>query len=158
MIPVSLRWDTRKKSLLLKWDGFVSSGWEKGKILTKILGVSISIPLKRKKIQLPDKLPIRWVYLKGIFSFLTKWRLKKVEGTLSFSDPMVNGILYGWVSAIQTGKADPKMDVTVNFLGENWCRGEAVLSLKILFHHFRSWIFPLIREMRGRKPRKGGES
>jgi hypothetical protein len=31
---------------------------------------------------LPHPLPIRWVYLKGIFSFLTKWKVKKVEGTL----------------------------------------------------------------------------
>jgi hypothetical protein len=158
MIPVSLCWDTRKRSLLFKWNGFISTGWEKGTISTKILGVSIPMPLKRGKIQLPGRLPIRWVYLKGIFSFLTKWRLKKVEGTLSFSDPMVNGILYGWVSAIQTGKADPKMDVTVNFLGENWCRGEVTVSLKILFRHFRGWILPLVREMRGKKPRKGGES
>ena len=158
MIPVSLRWDTQKRSLLVKWTGFISSGWEKGTISTKILGVSIPIPLKRKKIQFPGRLPMRWVYLKGIFSFLTKWRLKKVEGTLSFPDPMVNGILYGWLSAIQTRKADRKTHVTVNFLGENWCRGEVTVSLKTLFYHFKRWIFPLIREMRGRKPRNGGES
>ena len=157
MIPISLCWDTRKRSLLLKWSGFISSGWEKGKISTKILGVSIPIPLKSGKIQLPGRLPIRWVYLKGIFSFLTKWRLKKVEGTLSFPDPMINGILYGWMSAFPTGRRDRKIHVTVNFLGENWCRGEATLSLRILFHHFRRWIFPLIREMKGRKLRKGGE-
>lgn len=158
MIPVSLWWDTQKRSVLLRWNGFVSSGVESGKISAKILGVPIPLPLKKKKIRLPNQLPIRWIYLKGIFSFLTKWKLKKMEGTLSFPDPMVNGILYGWISAIQTGRADRKINVTVNFLGENWCRGEAILSLKILFHHLRSWIFPLIREMRGRKPRKGGES
>jgi hypothetical protein len=158
MIPVSLCWDTQKRSVLFRWNGFVSSGVESGKISAKILGVPISLPLKKKKIQLPSHLPIRWIYLKGIFSILTKWKLKKVEGTLSFPDPMVNGILYGWISAIQTGRADRKINVTVNFLGENWCRGEVTLSLKILFHHLRSWIFPLVREMRGRKPRKGGES
>jgi hypothetical protein len=143
---------------LLKWNGFVSSGWENGKISTKIFGLPVPLPLKKKKSQPPSKLPIRWVYLKGIFSFLTKWKVKKVEGTLSFPDPMINGILYGWMSAIQTGRANQKAHVTVNFLGENGCRGEVTLSLKILFHHLRSWIFPLSREMRGKRPRKGGES
>jgi hypothetical protein len=156
MIPISLNWDTRKRSLLLKWNGFISSGWKDGKLSAKILGLSIPLPLKRKKRQLPDQLPIRWIYLEGFFSFLTKWKLKKVEGTLSFPDPMVNGVLYGWVSALQTGRADRKIRVTINFLSENWCRGEITVSLKILSHHLRSWIFPLIREMGGRKPRKGG--
>jgi hypothetical protein len=158
MIPISLSWDSRKRSFLLKWNGFVSSGWEKGKMVIKILGVPIPISLKKKRIPLPGKLPLRWIYLKGIFSFLAKWKLKKVEGTLSFPDPMINGMLYGWMSAMETARVDRKIHVTVNFLGENWCRGEVIVSLKILFHHLRSWIFPLIREMRGRKPRKGGES
>ncbi len=158
MIPISLSWESRGKSVFLKWNGFVSSGWENGKISVKILGLSIPTPSKKKKIQLPVKLPMRWIYLKGMFSFLTKWKLKKVEGTFSFEDPMVNGILYGWMSAIQTGRADQKIHVAVNFLGENWCRGEMTLSLKILFHHLRSWVFPLIREMKGKKVSKGGES
>ncbi len=158
MIPISLSWDSRRRSVLLKWNGFVSSGWEKGKMLVKILGVPISIPFKKKRIPLPGKLPLRWIYLKGIFSFLAKWKLKKVEGTLSFPDPMLNGMLYGWLSAMETARTDRKIYVAVNFLGENWCRGEVTLSLKKFFHHLRSWIFPLIREMRGRKPQKGGES
>lgn len=158
MIPISLCWDTWKRSVLLKWNGFVSSGWENGKISTKILGLSIPLSLKRKKIQFPSQLPIRWVYMKGIFSFLAKWKVKKVEGTLSLPDPMVNGVLYGWMSAIHTMRADHKVHVTVNFLGENGCKGEVTLSLRILLHHLRSWILPLIREMRGKKSRKGGES
>jgi hypothetical protein len=151
MIPVSLRWDTQKRSISLKWDGFISSGWENGKISAKILGCPIPIPLKKRKIQLPSQPPIRWVYLKGIFSFLTKWRLNKVEVALSFPDPMVNGILYGWASAIETRKANRRIHVAVNFLGENWCRGEVAVSVKTLFHYFRSWIFLLIREIRGKK-------
>jgi hypothetical protein len=158
MIPISFCWDTRKRSLLLKWNGLFSLGWENGKISTKVLRVSIPIPMKRKKIQLPARFPMRWVYFKGIFSFLTKWRVKKIEGTLSFPDPMVNGVLYGWMSAFPVGGTDGKVHLTINFLGENWCRGEVTLSLKILFHHIKMWIFPLIRDMRGRKPRKGGES
>ena len=87
MIPISLNWDTRKRSLLLKWNGFISSGWRNGKISMRILRLPIPLPLEKKKIQFPVKLPIRWIYLKGIFSFLTGWKLKKVEGTLSFPDP-----------------------------------------------------------------------
>jgi len=158
MIPISLSWDTRKRSLFLKWNGFISSRWKAGKLSTKILGLSIPLPLKKKRILLPGQLPIRWFYLKGFFSFLTKWKLKKLEGTLSFQDPMVNGVLYGWMSAIQTGRADRKNHVTINFLGENWCRGEMTLSLRIFFQYLKRWIFPLIREMRGRQPRKGGVS
>jgi hypothetical protein len=158
MIPISLCWDTRKRSALLKWNGFMSSGWEGGKIRMKILGFPIPLPLKKKGIQLFGKLPIRWIYWKGNFSFLPKWKLKKVEGTFSFPDPMVNGVLYGWMSAIHAGRADRKNRVTVNFLGENWFGGEMTLTLKTFFQYLRSWIFPLIREMRGRKVRKGGES
>jgi hypothetical protein len=159
MIPVSLCWDTQKRSILLKWDGFISSGWENGRISAKLLGCSIPIPLrKKKKIELPRQPPIRWVYLKGISSFLTKWRLHKAEGALSFPDPMVNGILYGLTSVIGTGKANRRIRVTVNFLGENWCRGEVTVSLRTLFHHLRSWIFPLICEIRRKKTSKGGVS
>jgi hypothetical protein len=158
MIPISLCWDTRTRSVLLKWNGFISSGWEDGKILMKILGSPIPLPSTKKGFKLPGKPPMRWVYLKGIFSFLPKWKLKRVEGTLSFPDPMVNGVLYGWMSAIQEGSANRKNHVTVNFLGETWCRGEMTLSLKVFFKYLRSWIFPLILEMRGRKARKGGES
>ena len=157
MIPISLNWDTRKRSILLKWNGFISSGWEKGKMVAKIFRLPIPLPLKKKKVRFPGRLPIRWIYLKGIFSLPTQWKLKKLEGTLSFRDPMVNGMLYGWINALQTEKADRRIRVTVNFKGENWCRGEATLSLKILFHHLRGWIYPLIREMRVRKAQKGGE-
>ena len=158
MIPISLRWDSRKRSVLFKWNGLISSGWQGGKIRMRILGLPLPLPLKKKGIQLFGKLPIRWVYLKGMFSFLPKWKLKKVEGTFSFPDPMVNGVLYGWMSAIQAGRADRKNRMTVNFLGDNWCGGEMTLSLKIFFQYLRSWIFPLIRERRGRKVRKGGEA
>jgi len=158
MIPISLCWDTQKRSVLLKWNGVISSGWENGKILMKIFGLSIPVPLKKKRILIFHKLPIQWIYLRDVFSFLTKWKIKKVEGSISFPDPMINGVLYGWMSAIQTARTSPKIHVRVNFLGENWCRGEVTLSLKILFHHLRKWILPLIREMRRKNPRKEGEA
>jgi len=158
MIPISLCWDTQRKSVLLRWNGFVSSGWESGRVMMKILGIRIPLPMKKKKIQLHGRPPIRWRYLKGFFSFLTGWKMKRVEGTVCIPDPMVNGILYGWISAVQTERVEQKIRITVNFLGENWCRGEVTLSLKILFRHLRNWIFPLILEIRGRKPRKGGKT
>jgi hypothetical protein len=154
MIPISFSWDTQRRLILLKWNGFLSLRWERGKASTKVLGLSIPINFRKRKALLP----LRWVYLKGVFSFLTKWELKKVEANLSFSDPMVNGLLYGWVKAIETVKGNRKINVTINFLGENGCRGESVISPPILFHHLRKWILPLLWEMRGRRPQKGGES
>ncbi len=147
MIPVSFSWDTKKRSISLKWDGFFSFGWENGKVSTKILGFPIRFGFKPKKIHSP----MRWVYLKEGFSFLSKWKLKKVEGTFSFSDPMVNGLLYGWVSAIETGKVDRTINVTINFSGENRCSGEAILPLKAFFQHLKRWIFLFLQGKKGKR-------
>ena len=72
-----------------------------------------------------------------------------MEGSLSFPDPMVNGLFYGWLSAIKTEKVGQKVNMSVNFLGENWCSGEATISTKTLFGHLKGWILPLLRETRG---------
>ena len=152
MIPVSFSWDTEKRSITLKWNGFFSFGWKMGKISKKILGFPIPYGFKRKKTHFP----MRWIYLKEGFSFLSKWKLKKVEGTLSFPDPMVNGLLYGWISAIGSTETGRKLNVNINFLGENRCSGEAILSVRTLLYHFKKWLFLLFREMRGR-PKRGGE-
>ncbi len=158
MIPISFWWTARKRSASLKVDGFVSSEWENRKLTAKILRMPIPLSLTKEKTRFSGIPPVRWLYLKGIFSFLTEWKIKKVGGTLSFPDPMVNGILYGWMSAARAAaNRDGKIDVTVNFSGENWLKGEFTISLKTLFHHFRSWIYPLIREMRVGKAQKGGE-
>ncbi|MGZ3525049.1 MAG: hypothetical protein ACXU9L_09685 [Thermodesulfobacteriota bacterium] len=157
MIPISFWCDARKRSASLEVDGFVSAKWENGEMTTKILRIPIPFSLKKEKIRLFGIPPARWSYVKGVFSFLTEWKIKKVEGTLSLPDPMMNGIFYGWMSVIQTREPDRKVAVTINFLGENWLKGEFTVSLKTLFHHFRSWIYPLIREMRGKKVSKGGE-
>ena len=143
MIPfLLLSWDTRKRLVSIKWNGFLSLVWEKGKILMKILGFPIPFRPRQKRIHFH----MQWVYLKEAFSFLTKWKLKKVEGTFSLPDPMVNGLLYGWISAFETVKPSQKISVTINFLGENRFSGEAVLSLKIFFHHLKRWVFLLLRE------------
>ncbi len=148
MIPFLLSWDTQKRLISLKWNGFLSLVWEKGKVLTKILGFPIPFRLRQKKIHFP----IRWVCLKEAFSFLTKWRLKKVEGTFSLPDPMMNGLLYGWISALEIVKAGRKIHVTINFLGENRFSGEAVLSLKAFSHHFKRWVFLLLQKRKGGRP------
>jgi hypothetical protein len=146
MIPVSFSWDTRKKSILLKWDGFFSLSWKEGKFLTKLIGVPIPFRLRKKRIHFP----VRWGYAKELFSFLRGWELKRVEGTLSPPDPMMNGVLYGWLSALETGRKGRKVRVSVNFLGENWFSGEAVLSPRILFSRLKSWVFLLLKERRRR--------
>ena len=159
MIPISFWWNARKRSASLKVDGFVSSEWENGKLTTKILRMPIPLSLTKEKTRFSGLPPVRWFYLKGIFRFLAEWKMKRVEGTFSFPDPMVNGILYGWMSAARAAwDRDGKIDVTVNFSGENRVEGEFAVSLKTLVHHFRSWIYPLILEMRGRKQRKGGNT
>jgi len=153
MIPFSLFWDTQKRSIWLKWNGFFSLVWEKGKVSTKILGFPIPFSLRRKRVHFP----MRWVYLKEVSSFLTKWRLKKVEGALSLPDPMMNGLLYGWISALNTRKGGKKVHITINFLGENRFSGEAVFPLKAFFHHLKRWVFLLLGERKIRRVRRGGE-
>jgi len=148
MIPFLLSWDTQKRLISLKWNGFLSLVWEKGKVLTKILGFPIPFRLRQKEIHFH----MRWVYLKEIFSFLAKWKLKKVEGTFSLPDPMINGLLYGWISAFETVKSGRKINVTINFLGENRFSGEAAFSLKAFFHHLKRWVFLLLREKKIRRP------
>ena len=144
MIPFSFFWDTQKRSILLKWNGFLSLGWKEGKVLTKMLGFPIPFRLRQKRIHFP----MRWIYLKEAFSFLTKWKLKKVEGTFSLPDPMMNGLLCGLISVFESGKTGRKAHITINFVGENRFSGEAVLSLKTLFHYLKRWVFLLLREKR----------
>ena len=148
MIPFSFLWDKKKRLILLKSDGFFSFRREDEKGLVKILGFPVQFGVRRKKVHLP----MRWVYLKEGFSFLSKWKLKKIDGTFSFSDPMVNGVLYGWMSAIQTEKVSRKLNVSINFLGENRLSGKAVLPLKPFLRHLKRWVFLLLREKRERRP------
>ncbi len=157
MIPISFWWSSRRKSASLKADGFFSSEWENGKLTTKILKMPIPFSFLKEKTRVTGIPPVRWVYLKGIAFFLREWEVNRVEGTFSFQDPMVNGILYGWMSAVRAAwDEDGKIDVTVNFSGENRLEGEFRISVKTLIHHFFSWIYPLIREIKGKNISKGG--
>lgn len=154
MIPISCWCNVPKRSAWLKVDGLVSAEWESGRIKTKIFRMPVSLLTKKEKNQLFGVPSVRWKYLKGIFSFVKEWRVKKVEGTFSLPDPMMNGILYGWMSTLQTRGPDRKIDLTVNFLGENWVKGEFRIPLRTILNHFRSWMYPLIREIRAKKRSK----
>ncbi|NWF94335.1 MAG: hypothetical protein HXY46_15675 [Syntrophaceae bacterium] len=121
-------------------------------MLTKILGLAIPLPSLRGK----KGLSFRWVYIKEVLSFLRKWRVKKAEVAVSFSDPMANGLLYGLISALEDGKRDRKIQIDINFLGKNRFSGEAIISPGVFFQHLKRWILLLLREKKGRG-QKGGE-
>lgn len=154
MTPISFTWDTRKRSACVKWNGLLSFEWENGKVLKRILRIPIPFGFrgKRRKIDLSM---MRWIDLKEMLFLLKKWDVKKVEASFSFPDPMVNGLLYGCWSAVETEKLCSKIDLNINFIGENWCSGEVTISPKRLFYHLRR-ILPLLTEMRGRRPEGGG--
>jgi len=154
MIPFSFLWDTQERSILLKWNGFLSWGWKRGNALMRIFGFPIPFNPSEKGI----RLRMRWIYLKEALSFLKEWRLKKMEGTISLPDPMINGLLYGWISALETGRTGEKIHVTINFIGQNRFSGEAILPLKAFIFHLKRWVFLLLREKRRRRPDRGGES
>jgi hypothetical protein len=150
MIPFSLSWDTEKRSVSFKWNGLFSLGWEEGKVLTKILGFPIPIRLRKKRIGLS----IRWIYVKEALSFLRKWRLRRAEVIFSFPDPMVNGLLYGLISGLETGKRDRRIHIHIDFLGKNRFTGEAIISPGRLFSHLKRWTLLFLGEKRKRIVRR----
>ncbi len=154
MIPFSFLWDTQKRSILLKWNGFLSLERKRGNVLMRIFG--FPFPFHPSEKGLP--LPMRWIHLKGSLSFLKEWRLKKIEGTISFPDPMINGVLYGWTNALETGRTGEKIPVTINFLGQNRFSGEAILPLKAFIYHVKKWVFLQLREKKRRRSDRGGKS
>jgi hypothetical protein len=142
MKPLSLSWDTRKGLIQLKWDRFFSFEWKRGKVSKKIFGFPLPFNLSAGKAPFPP----RWTYVKRALSLLKDLELKKIEGSLSFSDPMTNGILYGWLCALQWEGKDRRAEVTVNFRQENWLQGEVTLSSKKMFHHLKKWLLTLYRD------------
>lgn len=145
-------WDTRKGLFAFKWNGLFSIGKEEGKTILRILGVSTHFSPNLNKV----RVPVKWLYIKNGFSFLTQWRVERVEGRISLPDPMINGVLYGWLCAFEGVKPNQRFSVTVNFLGENNFSGQASIPPKILFAHLRRWIVPLFLE-RWRLRRKQSE-
>ncbi len=148
MMPLSLLWDTRTRSVYLKWDGFLSFGRDEGNAFARIFGLPIPFPLRRKHTRKRFHGSLGWTDLKRGLSFLRKWKLKRVEGTFSFPDPMVNGMLYGWTAALGSWRGDRRVNFTINFDGENRFSGEAELSLKALVAELRGWMGRKIRERR----------
>ncbi|MGQ9646067.1 MAG: hypothetical protein ACUVWO_05945 [Thermodesulfobacteriota bacterium] len=154
MIPISLTWDTREKSILIKWNGFFSYGWKNGKRTGRVFKIPIlrfPSPKRSLKAFVPRR---RWIGLKEVLSFVKEWKLKRAEGTFSFQDPMVNGVLFGWMTALAPKGESQKIHLTVNFLGKNWCSGELTVSPQAVFHHLKRWF--LLYFKKGRKLRKGG--
>lgn len=151
MIPISFKWNTQDKSFSIQWGGGIGAEWREGRVSIRILGGTVPFPIGRVRVEPPRRFPIRWVYLKGMFSFITDWRIKEIEGAISFQDPMINGVLYGWANVVRSWNPDQKIHLSVNFLEENWCKGEIFTSPRALFFHLRKWIFPMFREIRGRK-------
>lgn len=145
MIPFSFYWDTRRKWIGFKLDGLASIYRERGRDFVKIFGLRFRFPIKKRKITSPMKL----LYLKDIHSFISEWKIRKAEVVLSHPDPMINGILYGLVGALNKGGGNVKINLKINFLGKNWSRGEITLSPRIISYYFLRWIF--LRQ------RKGGE-
>jgi len=142
MIPFSFSWDTRDRKAGFKWDGLFNLKWSRGKI--SVCGIPVPFSPGVKK----SRFPFRWAYVKEVLLFLRAWKLKEMEGSLSFPDPMVNGILYGFASAIGAGWRKRGWDLSINFLGQNWCRGETTVSPGLFLRH-------LLRFMLARK-REGG--
>lgn len=154
MIPISLKWNTQNRSFSIQWDGMMGSEYREGKTFIKILGSPLPIPIRRIRIEPSRRFLIRWVYLKGMFSFIKDWKIKKIEGAISFQDPMINGVFYGWASAVYSWNSDRKVCIHINFLGENWWRGEMIISPRLLFYHLKKWIFPMVREIKGKKTKR----
>jgi hypothetical protein len=150
MNPVTFIWDSRTRSIHIKWNGFFSIGWVNGKAEKKVFGIPVPALFHLRKMPSPS---IRLASLKEGLSFLKKWRLRKIEGTFSFPNPMVNGVLYGWLSAFESIKENRKIDLAINFLEENWCSGEATVSPKVTFHYFKRWV-PLFFKRWGRWSRR----
>ncbi len=145
-------WDTRKGLFVFKWNGLFSIGREGGNHTLKILGFPLRFQPSLNKV----RFPVRWPTIKNGLSFLTQWRLERIEGTISFPDPMVNGVLYGWLSAVEGIKSRQRFRVTINFLGKSNVSGQASIPLKILLRHLRGWILPLFLEMaRSRRKQRG---
>ena len=144
MIQFSFFIDRKKRIFLIRFQRFLYLMMEKGKLYIRIMGFKIPFPYSRKKIYLPRKL----VYLKKGYLFLRKWRLKKIDADLSFSDPMVNGIAYGMMRAIETVKRDQRVKVDINFLGINRLKAEFVISSWTFIKQLKNFFFPLLCEMR----------
>ncbi len=148
MIPVKLLWDTRRRSILVRWNRLVSFEWGGGRPSIKVLCIRKSLKPGRREI--PGR--FRLAHLRETLSFLSKWKLDRVEGTISLPDPMLNGMLYGWLDTFNQNSPKRRFNVTINFLGENWIAGEASISPWAWFRYLRKFMpFPRFKREKRRR-------
>ncbi len=158
MIPLSFSWDTEKGGISFRWNGIGSLEWKEGRGKVKIFGFPLPFPIRINLEKASNlRVPIRWRYIKGIISLLKSLNIHRIEVAISLPDPMVNGILYGGWVIFQHKVQGKGIYGTVNFLGQNWSRGEVSLPLKDGITHFKKWIFPMLLEIRGKGEKKGGD-
>lgn len=155
MIPISFSWDTQKRRISLRWNGIGSWEYREGGGEIKVFKFPIPVQIQMDREKLSNlRVLVRWNYLKGIFSLLKDLKALRIEATVSLPDPMVNGLLYGGWAMFQEGARRKGIDGTVNFLGQNWCKGEVSLSLRDGIIHFKKWVFPMLLEIRRKGRRK----
>lgn len=151
MIKSSLFLDKKEKSLSIYPNRLFAIVVEKWKVYIKIMGLKMPFSITRERIYIPKK----FIYLKKGYSFLRKWRIKQIEADLSLSDPMVNGVLYGTMRAIETLRMDQRFNVNINFLGINRLKADFLISYWEFIKHLISFFFPLFIDMK-RGLKKGG--
>lgn len=155
MIPLIFSWDTEKGRISLRWDSIGSLEWKEGRGGIKMFGFPVPIRINIEKAS-NFRIPIRWRYVKGMVSLLKSLNIQRIETAISLPDPMINGILYGGWAVFQNQIREKKVHGRVNFLGQNWCKGEVSLPLKAGITHFKKWIFPMLQEIRRKGEKKGG--
>lgn len=155
MVPLSFSWDTEKGRICFRWDGIGSLEWKEGIGGLKIFGFPIPIRINIEKVS-NFRVPIRWKYVKGTVSLLKSLNIHRIETAISLPDPMINGILYGGWAIFQNKVKEKRIYATVNFLGQNWWKGEVSLPLKAGLAHFKKWILPMLLEIRRKGKKKGG--
>ncbi len=151
MIQSSISLAKKERIFFIGFSKFLSLLVDNEKVYIRIMGIKIPFPFKRRRIYIPKKL----VYIKKGYSFLRKWKVKEIEADISFSDPMINGIAYGMMSAIDTIKIDQRVKVNINFFGKNRLKAEFLISNWEFMKNLISFFIPLLIEMR-RGHRKGG--
>lgn len=152
MIQSSLFLDKSERTFFLRFNRLLSFMMENGKVFIKIMGFKIPFLTPNQRIYIPKKL----IYLNKGYSFLRQWRLKKIALEVSFSDPMMNGITYGIMKAVEAIKGEQRVEININFLGKNRLKAEFVISYWEFIRNLVSFLFPLLIEMR-RGFKKGGK-
>lgn len=144
MIQFSFYLDSGNSKLLIRFNRFLSFLRDRGKIYIRVFGIDIPILLKIKDFIIPLKIK----YMKRWYLFIRQLKVKRIDANISFNDPMLNGIAYGIVSALDALGRDHRLNININFLGSNRYSGDFLISYKAFFKQLFKLIFPLLSEMR----------